>query len=56
MSQEEGARSGPEPSPKTNLPSSTLGTKVWSSPDLNLLINIVHSTGYHDFLLERGKQ
>lgn len=46
----------PRASPKANLPSSTLRTKAWTSPDLNLLINIVHSTGYDDFLLKRGEQ
>lgn len=56
MSQEEGASSGPDLSPKANLPSSALRTKAWASPNQNLLINIVHSTGYDDFLLERGEQ
>lgn len=56
ISQEERGSSGPELSPKANLLSSTLRTKAWASPDQNLLINNVHSTGYDDFLLERGEQ
>lgn len=56
VSEEEGASSGPEPSPKANLPPSSLRTKAWASPALNLWIIIIHSTGYDVFLLERGEQ
>lgn len=56
MSQEEGASSGPGPSPKANLPSSTFRTKAWASPNPNLLFNTVHSTGCDDFLLESREQ